>query len=58
MYSLLFTKMLLWYLKLPEPEFKEGPRADGDYISVGDARFPNEPKAIAKAIKKVMKQDG
>jgi hypothetical protein len=28
----------------------------GDYIHVGNARFPNEPKALAKAIKKVMNE--
>ncbi len=29
----------------------------GDYIHVGNARIPNEPKALAKAIKKVMNAD-
>lgn len=43
---------------LPESEIKEGMSATEDYIHIGDARIPNEPKAIAKAIKKVMKQDG
>jgi len=28
-----------------------------DYIQVGSARIPNEPEAIARAIKKVMKQN-
>jgi hypothetical protein len=29
----------------------------GGYIQVGDARIPNEPEALAKAVKKVMNQD-
>jgi hypothetical protein len=29
----------------------------GDYINIGDARIPNEPGVMAKAIKRVMKQD-
>lgn len=43
---------------LPESEIKEGMSATEDYIHVRNARIPNEPKTIAKAIKKVMKQDG
>jgi hypothetical protein len=37
----------------------EGKRtgAQGDYISIGDARIPNEPGVMAKAIKRIMKQD-
>jgi hypothetical protein len=29
----------------------------GGFIQVGDARIPNEPEALAKAVKKVMNQD-
>jgi hypothetical protein len=29
-----------------------------DYIQIGDAHFPYEPKALAKAVKKVMKDNG
>ena len=29
----------------------------GDYIKIGDAQIPYEPKALAKAVKKVMKED-
>jgi hypothetical protein len=38
---------------------EEGKRigAQGDYIKIGDARIPNEPGVMAKAIKRIMKQD-
>jgi hypothetical protein len=29
----------------------------GEYIKIGDAQIPYEPKALAKAVKKVMKED-
>ena len=32
-------------------------KAVGDYIEVGNARIPFEPEVLAKAVKKVMKQD-
>jgi hypothetical protein len=34
-----------------------GPDVVGDYLKVGDAQFPNEPETLAKAVKRVMKQD-
>ncbi len=34
-----------------------GPDVVGDYLKVGDAHFPNEPETLAKAVKRVMKQD-
>lgn len=45
---------------VPEAEEAEQRRPEsskGDYLYVRDARFPNDPETIAKAIKKVMKQD-
>jgi hypothetical protein len=36
---------------------KEKKSVVGDSIKVGDTRFPYEPEALAKAVKKVMKQD-
>jgi hypothetical protein len=32
-------------------------KAVGDFIEVGDARIPFEPEVLAKAVKKVMKED-
>ena len=32
-------------------------KAVGDYIEVGNARIPFEPEVLAKAVKKVMKED-
>jgi len=37
---------------------KSSNRPKGSYIQVGSARFPNEPEAIARAIQKVMRQNG
>jgi hypothetical protein len=34
-----------------------GPDVVGDTLKVGDAQFPNEPETLAKAVKRVMKQD-
>jgi hypothetical protein len=45
---------------VPNVEEQEQRRPEsrkGDYLYVRDARFPNDPETIAKAIKKVMKQD-
>jgi hypothetical protein len=49
----------------PEVDSKEEiiPRKErrsdiGEYIQIGDAHIPYEPKALAKAVKKVMKEDG
>jgi hypothetical protein len=41
------------------PAIKSGDTslAVGDYIEVGDARIPYEPEVLAKAVKKVMKED-
>jgi hypothetical protein len=36
---------------------EEGHTETGDFINVGNARIPNEPKALAKAIKKVMNEE-
>jgi hypothetical protein len=43
----------------PEERREERKRTGGkgDYINIGDARIPNEPGVLAKAIKRVMKQD-
>jgi hypothetical protein len=43
----------------PEGERVEGKRTrgTGDVISIGQARIPNEPGVMAKAIKRIMKQD-
>ncbi len=45
--------------KSETPDFAEEERhtETGDYINVGNARIPNEPKALAKAIKKVMNEE-
>jgi hypothetical protein len=37
---------------------KERRSGIGEYIQIGDAHIPYEPKALAKAVKKVMKEDG
>ncbi len=47
---------------VPDLEEDEQPRSDArnkknDYLYVRDAHFPNDPETIAKAVKKVMKQD-
>jgi hypothetical protein len=41
----------------PEKFSESSQKNTGAYIEVGDARLPNEPEALAKAVKKVMKQD-
>jgi len=45
--------------KSEPPDFvgEERHTENGDYINVGNARIPNEPKALAKAIKKVMNEE-
>lgn len=42
-----------------EERREEGKRTGGkgNYIKIGDARIPNEPGVMAKAIKRIMKQD-
>jgi len=42
--------------EIPEFPVEKHRSETGDYIHIGDARIPNEPKALAKAIKKVMNQ--
>lgn len=41
----------------PEIGLKDKTKVGGDYIEVGNARIPFEPEVLAKAVKKVMKQD-
>lgn len=41
----------------PRKESIESTKIKGNYIDLGKIRIPNEPEAIARAIKRVMKQD-
>lgn len=43
--------------QIQEERAEENKPAGGDYISIGKVKIPNEPEIIAKAIKKVMKED-
>ena len=42
---------------MPGIGLKDKTKVGGDYIEVGNARIPFEPEVLAKAVKKVMKQD-
>jgi len=44
-------------ITMPDTGPKSKSKAVGDYIEIGNARIPFEPEVLAKAVKKVMKED-